>query len=118
VERLLQRLVLWRVNLPWYAVAVLLIPLTQVLVAVALGHPEALGSLAPKPLPRYPAAYGAHFLFGPLFEEYGWHGFALHRLQHRYGPCGERSCSASSGAHGISFCMCRCDSKRETSGRA
>lgn len=88
VDRLLQRLVLWRVNLPWYAVAVLLIPLTQVLVAMALVHPEALGALEPKGLLLYPAAYAAHFFFGPLFEESGWRGFALPRLQHRYGPLG------------------------------
>jgi uncharacterized protein len=86
VERLLQRLVLWRVNLQWYAVAVLLIPLTQMLMAVALGHPEALGSIAPKAMLLYPAAYVAHFFFGPLFEESGWRGFALPQLQHRYSP--------------------------------
>ncbi len=43
VRRLLQRLVLWRVGLQWYAVAVLLIPVTEILVAAALGSPGALG---------------------------------------------------------------------------
>ena len=86
VDRLLQRLVLWRVNLRWYAVAMLLIPLTQLLVAVALGHPEALVAVSPQALLLYPAAYAAHFFFGPLFEESGWRGFALPRLQHCYGP--------------------------------
>lgn len=86
VRRLLQRLVLWRVNLRWYAVAVLLIPLTEMLVAVALGSPDALGAISPAALLLYPAAYAAHFSFGPLFEESGWRGFALPRMQHRYGP--------------------------------
>lgn len=85
VHRLLQRLMGWRVGLQWYAVAVLLIPLTEMLVAVGLGSPNALGALSPAALLLYPAAYTAHFFFGPLFEESGWRGFALPRMQHRYG---------------------------------
>jgi uncharacterized protein len=87
VRRLLQRLVWWRVGLQWYAVAVLLIPLTEVLVAATvLGTPKVLGALSPSALLLYPAAYAAHVYFGPLFEESGWRGFALPRLQYRYGP--------------------------------
>ncbi len=86
VRRLLQRLVWWRVGLQWYAVAVLLIPLTEILVAVAIGSPDALKALSPAALLLYPAAYAAHFFFGPLFEESGWRGFALPRMQHQYGP--------------------------------
>jgi uncharacterized protein len=74
------------VGLQWYAVAVLLIPLTEILVAAALGSPGALGALSPAALLLYPAAYAAHFFFGPLFEESGWRGFALPRMQHRHGP--------------------------------
>jgi membrane protease YdiL (CAAX protease family) len=86
VHRFLQRLVWWRVGLQWYAVAVLLIPLTEILIAVALGSPDALGAISPAALLLYPAAYAAHFFFGPLFEESGWRGFALPRMQHRHGP--------------------------------
>lgn len=86
VRRLLQRLVLWRVGLQWYAVAVLLIPLTEMLVAAVLGSPDVLGALSPAALLLYPAAYAAHVFFGPLFEESGWRGFALPGMQHRYGP--------------------------------
>jgi uncharacterized protein len=86
VRRLLQRLVLWRVGPQWFAVAVLLIPVAGILVAVAFGVPDALGAFAPGALALYPAAYAAHFIFGPLFEESGWRGFALPRMQHRFGP--------------------------------
>jgi membrane protease YdiL (CAAX protease family) len=86
VRRLLQRIAWWRVGLQWFAVAVLLIPISELLVAVALGSPDALRAFTPAALLFYPAAYISHFFFGPLFEEPGWRGFALPRLQHRYGP--------------------------------
>jgi len=86
VRRLLQRLVFWRVGLQWFAVAVLLIPVSEVLVAVVLGTPDAIRALTPAAVSIYPAAYAAHFFFGPLFEESGWRGFALPRIQHRFGP--------------------------------
>jgi membrane protease YdiL (CAAX protease family) len=85
VRRLLQRLTWWRPGPQWFAVAVLLIPLSEVLVAVALGSPDALRALTPAALLLYPAAYLSHFFFGPLFEESGWRGFALPRMQHRFG---------------------------------
>lgn len=86
IRQLLRRLVLWRVGLRWYAVAVLLIPLSQVAVTAALGGSDALRALTPAALLLYPAAYLAHFVFGPLFEESGWRGFALPRMQDRFGP--------------------------------
>mgnify|MGYP001549267700 CR=1 FL=1 len=79
-------LVRWRVGVPWYLVAVLLIPVGQVLVTAAMVSPGALRALTPAALVAYPGAYVAHFFFGPLFEESGWRGFALPRLQHRFGP--------------------------------
>jgi CAAX protease family protein len=86
IRRLLQRLVWWRVGLHWFAVAMLLIPVSEVLVAAALGSADTLPAFTPAALLFYPAAYAAHFYFGPLFEEPGWRGFALPRLQHRFGP--------------------------------
>lgn len=86
VQQLLRRLVLWRVGWRWYAVAVLLIPVSEVAVTAALGGPDALRAFTPAALLLYPAAYLAHFFFGPLFEESGWRGFALPRMQDRFGP--------------------------------
>ncbi|AQT80997.1 hypothetical protein B1R94_19655 [Mycolicibacterium litorale] len=84
--RMLRRLVQWRVGLRWYLVAVAAIPLGQILITAVLVSPAALRALAPSALTLYPMSYLAHFVFGPLFEESGWRGFALPRLQHRFGP--------------------------------
>ncbi len=86
VRRLLQRLTCWDVGLRWYVVALLLIPLGELLITAALLGPQVLRALGPQALVFYPAAFLAHFVFGPLFEETGWRGFALPRLQHRFGP--------------------------------
>ena len=86
VRRMVQRLVYWRVGVRWYLVAILLIPVGQLLITAALASPDALRALRPSELALYPVAYLAHFVFGPLFEESGWRGFALPRMQHRFGP--------------------------------
>jgi membrane protease YdiL (CAAX protease family) len=86
VRRLVQRLLWWRVGLQWFAVAVLLIPVSEIVASAALGNPDALRALTPSALMFYPAAYVSHFFFGPLFEESGWRGFALPRIQGRFGP--------------------------------
>lgn len=86
VRRLVQRLLWWRVGLQWFAVAVLLIPVGEIVASAALGNPDALRALTPSALMFYPAAYVSHFFFGPLFEESGWRGFALPRIQGRFGP--------------------------------
>lgn len=86
VRRLLQRLVCWDVGVRWYLVALLLIPLGELLLAAAVTGPGALRALTPAALLLYPAAFVSHFVFGPLFEETGWRGFALPRMQQRFGP--------------------------------
>ncbi len=86
VQRMLRRLACWRVGVRWYLVAILLIPVGQLLITAALGSPDALRALRPSALALYPVSYLAHFVFGPLFEESGWRGFALPRMQHRFGP--------------------------------
>ncbi len=86
VRRLLQRLTEWRVGLVWYLVALLAIPLTELLLAAAFVDTSVLRAITPDALALYPAAFAGHFVFGPLFEETGWRGFALPRMQHRFGP--------------------------------
>ncbi len=87
VLRLLHRYIMWRANWVWYTVAILGIPLTEILIGfVVPGGQDALHAFYPAALLLYPAAYFSHFYFGPLFEEAGWRGFALPRLQHQRGP--------------------------------
>lgn len=87
IRRLIRRLTTWRVGIGWYLVALLTVPLIEILItAAAVAGPQMFATLAPSSLLLYPAAFGSHFIFGPLFEETGWRGFALPRLQHRFGP--------------------------------
>ena len=88
IRRLLGRIVLWRVGLRWYLFALLGIPAVMALGTVIL--PGGLGSFGSLGL-GYVLTYLAFFpliivLGGPLFEEVGWRGFALPRLQPTYGP--------------------------------
>ena len=86
LRRLWQRLTCWDVGVRWYLVALLLMPLGQLLVTAVLVGPGVLRALTPAALALYPLAFLSHFIFGPLFEETGWRGFALPRMQHRFGP--------------------------------
>jgi membrane protease YdiL (CAAX protease family) len=90
VRALLRRYVQWRFGLPWYLVA-LAGPLLLLLLAVAALY----GTAALPPLGEQGITIGAAYLItlivnlfigGILGEEPGWRGFALPRLQERYGP--------------------------------
>jgi uncharacterized protein len=90
VRALLGRYVQWRFGLPWYLVA-LVGPLVLLLLAVAALY----GTAALPPLREQGNTIGAAYLItlvvnlfigGILGEESGWRGFALPRLQERYGP--------------------------------
>jgi membrane protease YdiL (CAAX protease family) len=88
IKQLLRRLVLWRVSPVWYLFVFVAVPLVYVL-GIA-GLPGALASFRPPSLGGL-LVYPLMFLFilvlgGPLFEEPGWRGFALPRLQERWGP--------------------------------
>jgi membrane protease YdiL (CAAX protease family) len=74
LRRLWQRLTCWDVGVGWY------------LITAAVSGPQVLRALTPSALTIYPLAFASHFVFGPLFEETGWRGFALPRMQHRFGP--------------------------------
>jgi membrane protease YdiL (CAAX protease family) len=89
VRGLLRRIVLWRVRFRWYLFVLLGIPAIVVLSTVAV--PGALASFKASAVPSTLFLYVVAtpvFLFvgGPVFEEIGWRGFALPRLQGLYGP--------------------------------
>ncbi len=89
LARLAARMRLWRVGGRWYLVALVGIPLAYLVGALLL--PGALASFTP----ASPAYVVVEYLIvltlggvigGPLFEEPGWRGFALPRLQTQLGP--------------------------------
>src|SRR5215211_4123654 len=89
VRGLLRRIVLWRVGLGWYLFVLLGIPAIILLSTVFL--PGALASFEVSAVPSTLFLYvvaGPVLLFigGPVFEEIGWRGFALPRLQRLHGP--------------------------------
>jgi membrane protease YdiL (CAAX protease family) len=89
VRRLLGRLVLWRVGIRWYLFSLLGVPLIMVVGAmIYFGELPNLGALGG---PSYLLSYLGLFVFvmvlgGPLFEEIGWRGFALPRMERLQGP--------------------------------
>ena len=90
VKALLGRLVLWRVPARWYLFVFLGIPAIFTLGIVMV--PGAVASFRPPSLMELLVVPGlVAFLYtivfgGPLFEEPGWRGFALPRMQTRWGP--------------------------------
>lgn len=89
VRNLLSRFLMWRIGLTWYAVAICGIAVVAVITgSLVPGGQDSLGALTPSALALYPGAWLYRFYFGPLWEEAGWRGFALGRLQHLHGPLG------------------------------
>ena len=89
IRRWLGRIVLWRVGLRWYLFALIGLPLVMVLATIILrpGALESFQTLAPLSVLPYLGAFVFMVLIGgPLFEEPGWSGFALPRLQRVHSP--------------------------------
>ncbi len=89
VRRLLRRIALWRVGVRWYAFVLLGIPAVVFLSAAVM--PGALASFDAATVPSelvkvVVVGFVVLFIGGPVFEEIGWRGFALPRLQPLYGP--------------------------------
>jgi uncharacterized protein len=71
----------WKVHIKWYAAALLIVPVALVTTLYALSF------FSPKFSPSYSLGLGIVVgLIGGFFEEVGWTGFALPRLQSNYSP--------------------------------
>src|SRR5438105_48490 len=89
VGQLLRRCVQWRVGIGWYLIAIfglLLIYLLGYSVFLGINLPLALLAQLPLLLTVFLPQAVLIILTASFAEELGWRGFALPRLQHRYGP--------------------------------
>jgi CAAX protease family protein len=83
-----RRITQWRADWRWWLFILLGIPALIVLgIIVQPGALAGFQGLTPVLLVTYPVYFLATWLLGgPLGEEIGWRGFALPRMQPRYGP--------------------------------
>jgi uncharacterized protein len=88
IRRLMHRYVLWRVGLRWYLIVLLGPPVIILLATIVLpGALASFKSLAPLNPLLLLVSFPLILIFGgALFEEGGWRGFALPRLQRLHGP--------------------------------
>jgi membrane protease YdiL (CAAX protease family) len=89
IRRLLRRYVQWRVGIHWYALTLLgyfALYLAAAVLAGGVAPVVAFFSSRTLLLTAYPLVLLSMILFPALFEEPGWRGFALPRLQMAYGP--------------------------------
>ncbi len=90
VGGLLRRLVLWRVGAGWYLIATLgILAIYLVSIAAIPGGAASFALPSPRRWLLYPILFVVVLLLdGPVLEEPGWRGFALPRLQQRWGALG------------------------------
>jgi membrane protease YdiL (CAAX protease family) len=85
--RLLRRVVLWRVAMRWYLAVFLILPAVWfVSVFLSPGGIAAFRVPSPSLLIAWLSGFAFAFVASLFVEESGWRGFALPRLQGRYGP--------------------------------
>jgi uncharacterized protein len=88
LRELLSRLLRWRVNARWYAVALLTAPLlvTPILLALSLTSPAFLPGIftAANKVSLLLTGLVVALFFGGLLEELGWTGFAVPELRRRF----------------------------------
>jgi len=80
VRALFARMGKWKLELRWWAAALLIFPGALVLVLLLLG-----GLISPAYLPGFSALGIAYGLIAGFFEETGWTGFAVPRTQLKFG---------------------------------
>ncbi len=85
--RLFRRVLIWRVAIRWYVVALLAPPVVWLVSAALMpGATTAFRMPSPAFLLTYIGAFTLAFLGAFWTEEFGWRGFAQPRIQVRYGP--------------------------------
>jgi len=88
IKRLRQKIKDWKKSWFWYILVLLTIPLLLIFgIVLQPGATKYFAGVKPLILVSYFFTYIAVFFGGgPLGEEPGWRGFALPRLQQKYGP--------------------------------
>ena len=86
IGRLIYRCTHWRVSIVWYFIALLSAPILFFITVFSVPNDAAAFQMPSASfIWTYLSALVVGFFGAPMLEEIGWRGFALSRLQHRYG---------------------------------